>query len=55
MSDLYSDIHHQHRNGLLLCTNRNDEIYLWGDNNSYNKAFENGLAGTRLFIVTPNW
>ena len=39
----------------LLCTNRNDKIYLWGDKNSFNKAFEDALAGTGLFIATPNW
>ena len=55
MSDLFLDIQHQHRNGVLLCTNRNDKIYLWGDNNSFNKSFENALAGIGLFNATPNW
>ena len=26
-----------------------------GDKNSFNKAFENALAGIGLFIATPNW
>ena len=45
----------QHRNGFLLCTNKNDKIYLWGNKNSFNKEFENALTGTGLFIATPNW
>ena len=45
----------QHWNGVLLCTNKNDKIYLWGNKNSFNKAFENALTGTGLFIATPNW
>ena len=26
-----------------------------GDNNSFNKTFENALAWTGLFIATSNW